>query len=765
MPPIEKAISYLQAFTAMIQQAILRANQGCLEAALWLVGMTGTSKSAFAAAIVGCKLKYVPNPDSNDEFIPYFVEIESCPPGVTPPDIGNAGSKTRTPTAYKRGGSHPIGVVDTAGMLDTDKSMRIPMMVGSQIGIQTTQEIRGIPLMVPISRFRNVRATALRRDFMALATMFKNPLHQYRHSLHLVITQFTMGEPPSKATIIHSLTLILNSANEDAVRNPSTENINYAKLLSFFTSKEGEENILIFDPLNTATLDTWIASARLKPAIPTAELTFAGTQEVKNAFMEAYSHVLTESAKVLQTVVDTPKTIAILQKKEAALKKWLTDNPLSQAATGKKEIPTDKKESAETPKIGEAKPTKTNLEQIQDNYAKADAAVKTTKKQLEDLDSEQTTLSADSLALAKRTELVTVHSIEFDEGQLYFAKNPDNGNPHRDWAIAHGRSQFEIEAATRMGAGHIWDRVRTHVGTPYQGEPFTNIRYESRQYTLSRGGRIPCPYGGPSSKLTETIDGPKGSYRWTIETSWYCTDYLKIYLECPFNQRAENVKKREDWAKKIEANKATIAQLRPYLEVQTKARSVHEGKIVEILLLQTQHKREEESLERTRRVEAFQAKQVEYDDTKAAREAQQATYTEAVALFTRDQPTFQSIEGFYQVIGVDIDAGQQFHDLYVAALKQEHQERFYPNITRCTVKPPTTLEKAEASLRHSIFGGEKERPIRVDVAARPMCLPAEKSQGTGFFSSMNRAFQWAGNATGLMSTAQSAAPMDFLVLR
>ena len=760
-------------FLEMMQQTTRDGDLGCIEPPLWIIGMTDTSKTALTAAIVGCKLNYVPNPDPKNTQIPYFVEIESCPPGVTPPELGNKDrSETIRPTVYRRGGDHPVAVVDNAGMLNTRPNMRLFTMMLSQYGIQKTKGIRGIPLTVPVSRLEDIRGVDLREDLEALATMFKHPLNQYQQSLHLVITKFKKGKPPSKTGIIHQLEKILRAANEDAAKDPSIENTNFAQLVAFFTSTAGQNNIVAFDPSNPTTLDAWIASARQQPIIPTSELTLAGTEEDKMAFMSEYKRVLTDHTAVLKTVVETRQTITKLEHKESYLKDWLEQNKPAPAAENT-QAPTETAEQ----KKGEVETTQTPLEQMQVIIDAIDEDIDATKQQLDALDLEQTGLTDKATALSNRKELVSVDIIVFDEKALYGSKHPGMRVDELKKLIASDRNDQEtrnaIAAIHREGLSSSAYSPHKYVMPPHKGEPYTHIEY--------KGLHVPCPLGrGELSMLTEEkANPPEGTYSVTIQSSDHCDDHIEIHLQRPYNEQVSSVLQMQIWDTKFEDNRVKISQLRAHLIARSADKFNHEAKRGDMLLLQEQQRLAQATLDRQEKHEDFQAKQRELSETEAALRTARATSEQAEAVFLRDQPVFQNIEIFDQGIGVETEAGKQFHALYVAALKQMNQNAQYPAITRCTpdvvppqlssrqvppvvpkVQPPTTLEKAEASLRNSIFGGEKGRPIRVDIATRPMCLPAEKPQGNGFFSCVNRAFQWAGNATWLMSTAQCPAPIQ-----
>ena len=588
--------------------ASLRVNMGCVFRAMGVFGKTGSTKTTIVAASIKCNLTYTQNPDP-DNFIKELVIIERCPEGVTPPVLGHTEkSQTAFLEAHVQPGPNPLTMVDSPGFEDTNESVRLVRMMSTHVGMQRAEGFQGLTLAVPFDYLADPRLVELEHDLRIFSGMFKGSLAAHQQSLHLVISKVPRNHVISKQGVIYKLKQLSTRANETVALDPSMANQNFAALLTFFTSKASVDNLFIFDPTDPATLEAWLETAKQHPMIPTRALTLVGSEEVKQTFMTQFNDALTAAEKVLRTLVETPKKMAMHQQTEQTLLDELR-----------------RLKDAEIVRKARGRAIKQDL-QVSEAY-------------LRDV------------------------KVDMAWNRVLFA------HVMRYQALLHDLKT-------------MYDKVL----------PSHQIESLKREDKLV-------------DTLLQTLQGELKSLE---------TREAQFDLEYSFH-----LFEQEQWA-------------------------LTQGSIA------VQKDRERSKVARR-----------ELQETRGQLQALNVTNQDTLARFEHHQAYYQNLATFCQLGFDDMPLCQQLHD----AFQQLNLTHTAPNVTRCTVKQPTTLEKAEASLRHSIFGGEKERPIRVDVAARPVCLPAEKPQGNGFFSCVNRAFQWAGNATGLMSTEQCAAPTQSRALR
>ena len=264
----------------LMQSASRYANMAQLEDAILVLGETGDGKSTFIGYAQGCTLRYVALPEQR-------LVVDHCPKGVVPPNIGmNVHSETLFPAVFR--GLHALfNLVDFPGFQgNRDKETTLLEFLATQVSVKTIQSVKSVVFLMSYEKMLSEsRDSHILSSLEIMANLFKELNAQSLASIQLLISHLPQIEPPSKTDIKDML-----SRTQVFVRNKlAVENTilhqRMEQLLSHFIQESSNGAIVLFDPLSNSTKNELLTHVSHLTAMPTSVFQLIGTQQAQLHFL------------------------------------------------------------------------------------------------------------------------------------------------------------------------------------------------------------------------------------------------------------------------------------------------------------------------------------------------------------------------------------------------------------------------------------------------------------------------------------------------
>lgn len=242
-----------------------------------VLGESGGGKSALIAYLQGCRLKYNGS----------RIEIESCPDGVVPPKVGeDVRSETLFSEAFFPQAPYTFGFKDFAGFYgNRDDEGNLLEFMSTQVGVKRAPLVKAITIMLSFGSLRDPKSNEIMATLDIMAAILKTLSPQQIPMVQLVISHLPQKKPPSKTAVLNRLKALQAYVAEKLKTEDTAENQSIEKVLSFWTN-EGEQHVLLFNPLLNDTRQALFTQLSNFPAINPRAFPLIGAEQVQKAFLK-----------------------------------------------------------------------------------------------------------------------------------------------------------------------------------------------------------------------------------------------------------------------------------------------------------------------------------------------------------------------------------------------------------------------------------------------------------------------------------------------
>ena len=403
-------------FFKQLREAYCEANLLEQKNAVFFFGESGVGKSIFIAYLLGCRLIF-----EGDDLV-----IESCPPGVHPPKVGlDIQSETIMPAAYIPSENSTIACVDYAGFNgNRDFQTNLLEFIATQRGMHSTASVLSLFVMLDYDSITEKRSAAMMEILDMIGSSIKTLQPDQIPSMHLVISHLPTTVP-QKQKIIDRLIKLHEAVKEQLQTENTPERQAIERVLSYWVSLEGENNVLLFEPLSNATRNAFFANVAALSSVSPAGFDLTGSREMKQAFLSQMSAALNDGMSVLSFLQTAKRKEVFLDAKIRELRKRL----IAEKAAVPQETPVE------------------SLAEDSHQIIEIQAMIDKKENEIRKLDSKnkyknnETGVSIDKKILEARVEKVFTRA-KLDEGNVYVVieKHEKKRNTH---VIYNRKNQYQ----------------------------------------------------------------------------------------------------------------------------------------------------------------------------------------------------------------------------------------------------------------------------------------------------------------------------------